>query len=269
VDCSVYGDWPLDMIAPLVALKKRARTSRSIYSPPRTKKAKTFKEQRQVDIDAEIQPLLSPHIENTNSGLAKMATVSAIDPEEMLTGDELSSDKEELSSELSEADQHAVLRPRRPFKERVNPFVGPKDESFLEIEHYFFSLLRSPNLTINDIIEANFDDHEVTLITPQSGPPDVVRWQNRNARRYHENLETRFKGHTATLPFKLACLYFGLPVEPLRTETMPSPLPLGQQPLDEDEVAPDVDPLKFLETYEHECELFLCPVLYALLSSHI
>ncbi|KAI0450582.1 hypothetical protein F5B21DRAFT_490595 [Xylaria acuta] len=170
-------------------------------------------------------------------------------------GVDLVSDKESMgvvSSEGEDEEEHSTIRPKIPFTKRLNPFVRPKDEKWQEIENYFFSLLRTPGVSIDDILEGTFDDHEITLITPQSGPPDLVEWQRRNARRYYDNLETRFKGATDTLAFKLTCLYFGHQVEPLRMGTMPFLLPPDPDPLDANKAAVKADPLAFLNKYNNE-----------------
>ncbi|KAI8947859.1 hypothetical protein F4801DRAFT_559184 [Xylaria longipes] len=168
---------------------------------------------------------------------------------------DLVSNKENMgfvSSEGENEEEHTTIRPKIPFKGRLDPFVRPKDEKWQKIENYFFSLLRTPNVSINDILEGTFDDHEITLITPQSGPPDLVEWQRRNAHRYHEGLETRFKGATDTLAFKLTCLYFGFQVEPLRMGTMPFLLPPDPEPLDAKNALLKADPLGFLNKYNNE-----------------
>ncbi|KAJ8111994.1 hypothetical protein ONZ43_g5493 [Nemania bipapillata] len=186
-----------------------------------------------------------------------MAIAGELDIDEVMADDELVSGSEGVTFVLSDdekEEEYTSLQPKVPFKQRVNPFVGPKDDDFLRIEKYFFALLRSPGLTIEGILEGTFDAHEISLITPQSGPLDVVSWQRRNARRYYENLETRFKGHPDTLAFKMACLYFGLPVEPLRKGTMPFDLPLDLDRLDTAKDAPPVDSLGFLRKYEYEEE---------------
>ncbi|KAI0430104.1 hypothetical protein F5Y09DRAFT_356292 [Xylaria sp. FL1042] len=183
-------------------------------------------------------------------------------PEEMevdtvMADDELFSDSDGINLEITEQGNEdetiTILQPKTPFKERADALISFKHEKFQKVENYFSSLLSTSGLPIDSIIEGTFDDHEITLITPHAGPPDIVRWQMRNAQRYHENLETKFKGHTDTLAFKLACLYFGLPVEPLRSGTtsflsLPDPGPL------EKEVAPKPNPLKFLEQYSNEDE---------------
>ncbi|KAI0188152.1 hypothetical protein EV127DRAFT_434807 [Xylaria flabelliformis] len=170
-----------------------------------------------------------------------MAFVGDIEMDDVVADDELlpitDSDSETYSSDE---------------EERLAPLVRHKDEKFQKIESYFFSLLRTPGVSIDDILQGTFDDHEITLITPQSGPPDLVDWQRRNAHRYYENLETRFKGATDTLAFKLTCLYFGFPVEPLRMGTLPFLLPPDPEPLDAKKAAFNADPLAFLNKYNTE-----------------
>ncbi|TRX91558.1 hypothetical protein FHL15_007563 [Xylaria flabelliformis] len=156
------------------------------------------------------------------------------------------------SEDEKEQSKQSTIRPKLTFKQRLAPLVRHKDEKFQKIESYFFSLLRTPGVSIDDILQGTFDDHEITLITPQSGPPDLVDWQRRNAHRYYENLETRFKGATDTLAFKLTCLYFGFPVEPLRMGTLPFLLPPDPEPLDAKKAAFNADPLAFLNKYNTE-----------------
>ncbi|KAI0906045.1 hypothetical protein F4823DRAFT_566138 [Ustulina deusta] len=186
-----------------------------------------------------------------------MAFAGEMEVDELMADDELVTDSDRMSfgfSENEDEDEDTMtLQPKIPFKERADPFISVKDKKFLRIENYFFSLLRTPGLSIDGILEGTFDAHEIALITPQLGPPDIVRWQMRNARRFHENLETRFKGHTNTVAFKLACLYFGLPVEPLRMEMMSFLSPPDPDPL-EKEAVPNPNPLGFLDVYSKEDE---------------
>ncbi|TGJ87536.1 hypothetical protein E0Z10_g1229 [Xylaria hypoxylon] len=184
-----------------------------------------------------------------------MGFVEEIDTDVVMADDELVTDSDEMgfgfSEEEDERENITTLQPKLSFKDRANAFVGPKDETFLKIENYFFGLLNTPKLSINDILEGTFDNHEIGLITPQSGPPDIVRFQLRNTQRYRENLETRFNGHAETLAFKMACLYFGFPVEPIRTGTMSFPSAPDPDPLEE-KVVRNPDPLQFLEKYDAE-----------------
>ncbi|KAI1810800.1 hypothetical protein GGS20DRAFT_565876 [Poronia punctata] len=138
------------------------------------------------------------------------------------------------------------MRPKIPFSKRVNPFLDSKDQEFLDMEAYFFSLLRSSESSVREILEAHFDDHEIDIITP--GPPWTAKWQFDNASRYYKNLEEgRFKGHTASLPFKMACLYFGFPVEPIRSEALSAPFPTDLGLFEREEISPVGNPLSFLE----------------------
>ncbi|KAI1424943.1 hypothetical protein F5Y12DRAFT_796630 [Xylaria sp. FL1777] len=181
-----------------------------------------------------------------------MAFSGEIAVDEVMADDELVANSDEMSFGFSEQEDEnediTSLQPKVPFKERVDAFITLEDKKFQKIENYFFSLLRAPGLSINHILNGTFDDHEITLITPQSGPPDVVRWQMRNAQRYHENLETRFKGHTDTMAFKMACLYFGFPVEPLRQGTTQFLLSPDPDPLERNDM-PNPNPFKFLDVY--------------------
>ncbi len=135
-----------------------------------------------------------------------------------------------------------------PLEERVNPFIKPDDEKFLEIERYFESLLRINHLSLDQILESNFDSHEISLITPTSGPSDVVKWQKEDSVRYQRLLHTTFKGKVPSIQLKMAMLYFGLPVAPLKIGRIQT---VGEQDLNflEDRSIFDRDPLEFLEDH--------------------
>lgn len=245
------------MITPLVALRKIAKRRHHPYRLPRLAKQTTLGEQ---ESDTKTLETASPRrlaTANTAISLPNMAYGGDLDVDEVMVDDGLVSDNDGVTFGLSEDEKEEVyiaLQPKIPFAQRANPFVGPKDEKFQKIEDYFFYLLNSSELTVEDILEGTFDAHEISLITPQSEPSDIVQWQHRNARRYYENLETRFKGHPDTLAFKMACLYFGFPVEPLRTGTMSFDLPLDSDPTGTEGDATYVDPLAFLKKYEFEAE---------------
>ncbi|KAI0506669.1 hypothetical protein F5B22DRAFT_660065 [Xylaria bambusicola] len=186
-----------------------------------------------------------------------MGFVEENDIEEILADDEFPTDSDEMSvdsdEQPSEDEAIITLQPKIPFSQRANALIQPGDKQFQKIENYFFSLLSNPEMSVDGILEGTFDDHEIMLITPQSEPLDVVRFQLRNAQRYYENLETRFKGHTETLAFKMTCLYFGLPVAPMRSGTSlfsmsPDPSTL------ETSAASKPNPLQFLEKHDNEDE---------------
>ncbi|RWA03098.1 hypothetical protein EKO27_g12007, partial [Xylaria grammica] len=245
------------MITPLVAIKKRARNRHTFHGLPSPEERKTLKKEEKqqqqqqystVSANLALATPSTPANGNANIGPLNMGFVEEIDADEVMADDGVGF---AFSEDEDEEQNVTTLQPKIPFRERLNTFVGPKDEKFLKIENYFFGLLNTPKLSINDILEGTFDDHEIALITPQSGPPDIVGFQLRNAQRYRKNLETRFKGHAETLAFKMACLYFGLPVEPLRAELMPPGVPADLEPIDEGAVR-NRDPLKFLEKYGAE-----------------
>ncbi|KAJ8124857.1 hypothetical protein O1611_g8783 [Lasiodiplodia mahajangana] len=261
------------MIAPLVALKRRARNRNRHYRLPPLAKQKALGEYPSDTKTSRIAlpptPVLSstpvlplspalpptPVSQDEAPILALMAFGREVEVEEIMMDDEPVNDGIGMDFGLSGGEEdgdYTSLEPKIPFKQRVDPFVGPDNKKFLKTEDYFASLLRSPNLTIEGILEGTFDAHEINLITPHSGPVDVVNWQRRNARRYYENLEMRFKGHPDTLAFKLSCLYFGLPVEPLRMGILPFDLPPDRNLLDTKKNPPDTDYLDFLNKYEYE-----------------
>ncbi|KAI2638414.1 hypothetical protein GGS21DRAFT_437924 [Xylaria nigripes] len=247
------------MIAPLVALKKRTRTR--IRTRTRTrhrlrthlplKQRIRLKEQRSVTGPANMEPSTL----TTKSAIisANMTTSSPIPADDVMTPHGLVAHVEGMCSwsDEQESDKPVTLQPKVPFHIRADPFVNSNDDRFIKMENYFFSLLRTPGLTIDHILEATFDDHEITLITPQPGPSDVIDWQRRNSRSYHENLETRFKGRTNTLSFKMACLYFGFPVEPLRVGPMSLLFPAERNVLQR-QASPPIDPLDFLRQHNYD-----------------
>ncbi|KAJ3554238.1 hypothetical protein NPX13_g10669 [Xylaria arbuscula] len=248
------------MITPLVALRKRARSRYNLHDLPIPKKQKQsngqYSSPRNTSILFSYNTTSSP---DTVAFTDKMGFVEEHEIEEIMADDESSfTNTDEMSLDYDEqadgTEEVTTLQPKLPFSQRANAFVSLGDYEFQKIENYFFSLLSKSGLSIDEILEGTFDDHEVMLITPQEGPPDVVRFQMRNAYRYRENLETRFKGHTETLAFKMACLYFGLPVEPLRAGTMPFDSSPGPD-LQETDVTLKSNPLQFLEAYGTENEL--------------
>ncbi|RYP82588.1 hypothetical protein DL770_005553 [Monosporascus sp. CRB-9-2] len=140
------------------------------------------------------------------------------------------------------------LPPKVPFRERVNPLIKPTDHAFIEREGYFEGLLRSVYLTIEDILEANFEEHEIALFTPASGPPDIVKSQKEHSIRYQRLLDTVFKGKVPSLATKMAILWFGLPIAPMKIGLTQDVTPSDLDFL-EDQVTESPDPLKFLENF--------------------
>ena len=139
-----------------------------------------------------------------------------------------------------------------PFKDRVNPLIKPTSQEFVEREKHFLRLLRHDDLTLKQILESSFSEHEVSLMTPASGPPEVVRWQKENALRYNHLLQTTFKGKTPSLQLKITMAYYGLPVAPLKIGNIQTVTERDVNFL-EDITAIKPDPLQFLEYFGERC----------------
>ncbi|KAI1324656.1 hypothetical protein F5Y16DRAFT_300637 [Xylariaceae sp. FL0255] len=156
-------------------------------------------------------------------------------------GSEVTTDSEDID--------FGPFRPKKPFAKRANLLVKAADREFIDIQHYFQALLSTPGLSVEDVLEGCFDAHEIALITPATKPPEFVRWQYSNATRYFENLRTQFEGSVSSTHFKMACLYFGLPVEPLHLGGSDVQMPPDLSLMSKKKTEPDVDPLKFLEEH--------------------
>ncbi|KAI1372365.1 hypothetical protein F4677DRAFT_266431 [Hypoxylon crocopeplum] len=142
-----------------------------------------------------------------------------------------------------------TLIEKTPFESRANPFVDKGHPDFLRMEKYFLSLLRNTSLTISQILDKTFEPHEIRLFEPANRPPELVKLQKDNAIRYHKLLQTRFKDHVPSLQLKMAFLYFGLPVAPMKPGGSQDHL-LMDLDVDEDTITFETDPLKFLDYYE-------------------
>lgn len=135
-----------------------------------------------------------------------------------------------------------------PYEDRVNPLIDPNSDEFVEKEKEFLSLLRHEELTLRQILQSCFTDHEVSLLTPMSEPPELVEWQKDNTLRYNRLLQTSFKDKQSTTQLKMAMTYFGLPVAPLKMGRIQSVTPLDVDFL-EDQTIFQADPLEFLDDY--------------------
>ncbi|KAI0144440.1 hypothetical protein GGR57DRAFT_507494 [Xylariaceae sp. FL1272] len=211
--------------------------------------------QHDVDADLETQTSSKPSTRTkatqTSSEEENRNTTQsfhAFGGPQMDIDDDSFSEDEDMLSEIDI--ELGPFRPMKPYETRANHFVRADSEDFQDIENYYKSLLNTPKLTIEDVLEGCFNDHEISLITPQTSPPALVRWQYHNSLRYRDNLKRRFEDRKSTNEFKMACLYFGLPVEPIHMSSEPwEPSPA----LMVDEMAePNVDPLKFLQEYDEK-----------------
>ncbi|KAI1764686.1 hypothetical protein GGR53DRAFT_302236 [Hypoxylon sp. FL1150] len=140
------------------------------------------------------------------------------------------------------------FKEKTAFKDRANPLIDQTHAGFLEMEQYFQRLLRQTNYTIEEILENTFEPHEILLFTPVSGFPELNQLQNNSALRFQNLLATRFKGRASTLQLKMAMLYFGLPVAPMRPGAYQMPVPTDLD-FGEDATIFRPDPLQFLDDY--------------------
>ncbi|KAI0473426.1 hypothetical protein GGR56DRAFT_675921 [Xylariaceae sp. FL0804] len=173
-------------------------------------------------------------------------------------------------SSSSSTSPSSPFRPKLPLAQRLDPLIGP-GPVFDDVEAYFHSLLRidsRPPLTLDAILDAHFSPYELVRLRA-AGPPLgggassgctrslVAGWQRDAAERYDALLSTRFKDTGgSSLQRKLAFLWFGLPVEPLRPGNLAmqrhAAAAAGGMGGWDDDVAPPGEPqgkLAFLDTY--------------------
>ncbi|KAI2467610.1 hypothetical protein F4781DRAFT_304569 [Annulohypoxylon bovei var. microspora] len=142
----------------------------------------------------------------------------------------------------------AALAQKLPFEQRANPTIHKDHPHFIHMEKYFSSLLKNTRLSILEILERTFEPHEIYLFEPATAPSPVVDLQRANIIRYKRILETRFQGHAPSLELKLAFLYFGLPVAPMKPGIPEMDLPKDFD-FGEDNLIVTSDPLQFLDDY--------------------
>ncbi|KAI0827524.1 hypothetical protein F5Y06DRAFT_291104 [Hypoxylon sp. FL0890] len=140
------------------------------------------------------------------------------------------------------------LAEKLPFEVRANPLIDGKHQDFLRIKEYFASLLQRTTLTLQEILDGTFEPHEILLFEPATFPPELVELQRYNIIRYQRILESRFTDHHPSLQLKLAFLYFGLPVAPMKPGIADVNLPLDLD-FGAHEIFIKKDPFEFLDEY--------------------
>ena len=140
---------------------------------------------------------------------------------------------------------------KTPLQDRVNPLIKPASQEFAEKEKQFLRLIRNSDLSLDQILDSSFSEHEISLITPASGPPELVQWQKENTVRYNQLLKTTFKGKKPSVQLKLTMAYFGFPVAPLK---MGWDQAVAETDFDFlNKIWREPDPLNFLEYFEERC----------------
>lgn len=140
------------------------------------------------------------------------------------------------------------FREKKPFAARANPRIDQNSPEFLDMEKYFMQLLRQTQYTIEEILENTFEEYEIKIFQPMSTSPEMNQLQNSNTLRFRNLLQTRFKGRVSTLQLKMAMLYFGLPVAPMKPGAFQMPVPTDLD-FGEDGTVFRPDPLQFLDNY--------------------
>lgn len=99
-------------------------------------------------------------------------------------------------------------------QKRIDIAVLPSDKKWIETHQAFQELLSNTDMTIGQILSANFTQHEAHLFV-LSRSKILKAIQEDNTRRFRTLLQDRFQEITSDTPTKLTMLYFGLPIEPV------------------------------------------------------
>ncbi|KAI1206974.1 uncharacterized protein F4807DRAFT_436560 [Annulohypoxylon truncatum] len=135
-----------------------------------------------------------------------------------------------------------------PFEERANPTIHEGHPDFDSALKYFSFLLKSTQLTLQEILERTFSPHEIRLLEAAVAPSPLASLQRDNIIRYQRILETRFKGQTPSLELTLTLLFFGFPVAPMKPG-IPDVDVAKDIDFGEHKLALSSDPLEFLDDY--------------------
>lgn len=136
-----------------------------------------------------------------------------------------------------------------PLNERINTDITPEDPDFILMEQYFNTQLRESRQSIRDILQDHFSRFEIEQFTPAEKDP-MAAWQKEQEALCLNLLVTTFKGKLLTLPCKMAMLYFGLPVLPMKMPLKGQELSPVLSDLSHDDKASMHHPLDFLDDYQ-------------------
>ncbi len=97
------------------------------------------------------------------------------------------------------------------------------DQKFVDKEREFAVQLADPAKTTSSIVSHHFTAFERKLLYPASKKtdPELFQVQQDNRERFDELCAGRFAGKPVLLETKLAMLWFGLPVEPMKLPRRP------------------------------------------------
>lgn len=135
-----------------------------------------------------------------------------------------------------------------PFKNRVNLNITPDHPDFIVTERYFDRLFRNPHLTMREILENHFTPVELEYFIPSKDTVTAEK-QKMHTELFKETLSTTFKGKLPTLQCKMAMLYFGLRVAPMKGAPFQGFDSGVVADFDDDDRTIEPDPLAFLDKY--------------------
>ncbi|KAK9420571.1 putative C2H2-type domain-containing protein [Seiridium unicorne] len=135
-----------------------------------------------------------------------------------------------------------------PFNVRCNCSITSTHPDFVVMEQYFDRQLRNAHQTVNEILEDHFIPYEIELFVPTKKAP-TVNDQRRNTEQYQDLLATTFKDKLPTLACKMAMLYFGLPVAPMKMAPYQGVSESDLAAFDDVDRPFALDPLAFLDEY--------------------
>lgn len=98
---------------------------------------------------------------------------------------------------------------------RVDPIITPQDRNWRRM-HYTFTELHKSDNTLQKILSDHFTYHEARMLLA-SDRTDIKSLQDANTERYNALLQGRFRGVKRDVVSKLTMMYFGLPIEPLKS----------------------------------------------------
>ncbi|ETS73127.1 hypothetical protein PFICI_15072 [Pestalotiopsis fici W106-1] len=135
-----------------------------------------------------------------------------------------------------------------PFSTRLNPRIKPSNADFVVMEQYFDRQLRKADLTISEILNDHFTAPEIEQFIP-SQDKTLAKEQERRTEDFKYLLKTTFAKKAPTLPCKMAMLYFGLPVAPMKMDISQDPWEKYLETLDQCDEEGLPDPLGYLEKH--------------------
>lgn len=140
------------------------------------------------------------------------------------------------------------IRQNVRIEDRIEAMLRPSDAKYKETEKYFAELLQNSDWTIARIVDEHFSPHEAKKFNPTQDET-WSELQANDTRGFETLLQTTWKGTLPTLSMKMALLYHGFTVAPMKIGHVQDVVPQDYQHLIQRENRVIQDPLNFLEGY--------------------